>query len=108
MTDTRKREILQGGGSVSGGGTGSGESIPPNSDRNSSSSNAKGGELPEAAIAATANKRTKKAWLNFTGKRHTRVGLDYQVAVLPSCHSADTNEETAPVVSGENSPVASS
>jgi hypothetical protein len=100
MTDARKREIPQGGG-----GSGTGESS-----YNSRSVNAASGstDATDAAAAAvtTTNKRIKKAWLNFTGKRHTRVGSDYQVAVLPSCRSADSNE--ARVVSSENSPVTSS
>jgi hypothetical protein len=98
MTDTRKREIPQGGG-----GSGTGESYNSRCVNAASEST---DATEAAAAAATTNKRNKKAWLNFTGKRHTRVGSDYQVAVLPSCRSADSNE--ARVVSGENSPVASS
>jgi hypothetical protein len=102
MTDTRKREIPQGGG-----GSGTGESSYNNSSVNAASGSTDATDAAAAAAAsATTNKRNKKAWLNFTGKRHTRVGLDYQVAVLPSCRRADPNE--ARVVSSENSPVASS
>jgi hypothetical protein len=101
MTDARKREIPQGGG-----GSGTGESSYNNSSVNAASGPTDATDAAAAAAVTTTNKRIKKAWLNFTGKRHTRVGSDYQVAVLPSCRSADSNE--ARVVSGENSPVASS
>jgi hypothetical protein len=111
MTDTRKREILQGGGGGEGTGTVD-TTAPPSSNGSSSSSGHATGECSAAAAAADSltNKRIKKAWLNFTGKRHTRVGSDYQVAVLPSCRSADSNEAEDAVarVSGENSPVSSS
>ena len=34
--------------------------------------------------SSSSNKRVKREWLAFRGNRHTRVGDDYQVAVLPT------------------------
>eukprot|EP00934_Nitzschia_sp_Nitz4_P002446 Nitzschia sp. Nitz4//scaffold73_size107353//14537//14773//NITZ4_004308-RA/size107353-processed-gene-0.180-mRNA-1//-1//CDS//3329557440//2441//frame0 len=38
-------------------------------------------------------KRSKREWLAYHGARHTRVGTDFQVAILPVAHPHETSTE---------------
>jgi hypothetical protein len=42
--------------------------------------------------ADAAAKRTKKEWLAYRGVKHTRVGNDFQCAILPSAGSNNDND----------------
>jgi hypothetical protein len=72
-----------------------------NKNKNNADKSAQASDQEAAAeIRVTAqeeevpNKRPKRhEWLVFKGNSHTRVGRDYQVAVLPSLPLADDSDD---------------